>query len=192
VDSTFNCISTDGCQSTNDMALIIANGASTVEITKDNQELYTVFKKALLMLLENLSMKVVEDGEGATKVIEINVTGATDKNEARAIGKKIANSILFKSAMYGEDINWGRIAAAIGTIDNNIDNSKIDISCGNIFVMKAGMSVDFDEGYANNLLKERYISFKIELNNGRQSARILTNDITYEYIKLNAFYKKQQ
>jgi glutamate N-acetyltransferase/amino-acid N-acetyltransferase len=192
VDSTFNCISTDGCQSTNDMALIIANGASTVEITKDNQELYTVFKKALLMLLENLSMKVVEDGEGATKVIEINVTGAADKNEARAIGKKIANSILFKSAMYGEDINWGRIAAAIGSIENNIDASKIDISCSNIFVMKAGMSVDFDEGHANNLLKERYISFNVNLNCGGQSARILTNDITYEYIKLNAFYKKQQ
>ena len=192
VDSTFNCISTDGCQSTNDMALIIANGVSAVEITKDNVDLYTVFKQALLMLLENLSMKVVEDGEGATKVIEINVTGATDKNEARAIGKKIANSILFKSAMYGEDINWGRIAAAIGSIDNNIDNSKIDISCSDIFVMKAGMSVDFDEGHANSLLKERYISFNICLNCGQQSARILTNDITYDYIKLNAFYKKQQ
>jgi glutamate N-acetyltransferase / amino-acid N-acetyltransferase len=192
VDSTFNCITTDGCQSTNDMALIIANGASAVEITKDNQELYTVFKKALHMLLENLSMKVVEDGEGATKVIEINVTGATDKNAARSIGKKIANSILFKSAMYGEDINWGRIAAAIGSIENNIDNSKIDISCSNIFVMKAGMSVDFDEDHANSLLKERYISFNVNLNCGQQSARILTNDITYEYIKLNAFYKKQQ
>jgi len=94
--------------------------------------------------------------------------------------------------MYGEDINWGRIAAAIGSIDNNIDNSKIDISCSGIFVMKSGMSVDFDEGHANNLLKERYISFIINLNCGQQSARILTNDITYEYIKLNAFYKKQQ
>jgi glutamate N-acetyltransferase / amino-acid N-acetyltransferase len=192
VDTTFNCISTDGCQSTNDMALIIANGASGLEIKKENGELYFVFKKALQMLLENLSMKVVEDGEGATKVIEINVAGAADKNEARAIGKKIANSILFKSAMYGEDINWGRIAAAIGSIDNNIDNSKIDISCSNIFVMKAGMAVDFDEGHANNLLKERYISFNINLNCGLQSSRILTNDITYEYIKLNAFYKKQQ
>jgi len=192
VDSTFNCISTDGCQSTNDMALIIANGASTVEITKENEELYTVFKQSLLLLLQNLSMKVVEDGEGATKVIEINVTGAADKNAARTIGKKIANSILFKSAMYGEDINWGRIAAAIGSIDNDIDNSKIDISCSNIYVMKAGMSVDFDEGRANDLLKERYVSFNINLNCGQQSARILTNDITYEYIKLNAFYKKQQ
>jgi glutamate N-acetyltransferase/amino-acid acetyltransferase len=192
IDSTFNCISTDGCQSTNDMALIIANGTGSVEITKENEELYTIFKQALLMLLENLSMKVVEDGEGATKVVEINITGATDKNEARAIGKKIANSILFKSAMYGEDINWGRIAAAIGSIENNIDTSKIDISCSNIFVMKAGMSVDFDEEHANRLLKERYISFNIGLNCGHQSARILTNDITYEYIKLNAFYKKQQ
>jgi glutamate N-acetyltransferase / amino-acid N-acetyltransferase len=192
VDSTFNCITTDGCQSTNDMALIIANGASTVEITKENEELYAVFKQSLLLLLQNLSMKVVEDGEGATKVIEINVTGALDKNAARAIGKKIANSILFKSAMYGEDINWGRIAAAIGSIDSDIDNSKIDISCSNILVMNAGMSVDFDEAQANNLLKERYISFNINLNCGQHSARILTNDITYEYIKLNAFYKKQQ
>jgi glutamate N-acetyltransferase / amino-acid N-acetyltransferase len=192
VDSTFNCITTDGCQSTNDMALIIANGVSAVEITKENEELYTIFKQSLLLLLQNLSMKVVEDGEGATKVIEINVTGAADKNAARTIGKKIANSILFKSAMYGEDINWGRIAAAVGSIDSDIDNLKIDISCSNIYVMKAGMSVDFDEVRANALLKERYISFNVNLNCGQQSARILTNDITYEYIKLNAFYKKQQ
>lgn len=192
VDLTFNCISTDGCQSTNDMALIIANGESGIEVTKENKRLYNTFKQGLFMMLESLSIKVVEDGEGATKVIEIRITGAKDKNEARGIGKKVANSILFKAAMYGEDINWGRIAAAIGSFENNIDTDSIDISCGDVCVMKSGMSVEFDEEHANRLLKERQISFNIIVGNGEGSARILTNDITYEYIKLNAFYKKQQ
>jgi len=192
VDRTFNCISTDGCQSTNDMALFIANGKSGIEINEENEELFDLFKQALYIMLEDLCLKVVEDGEGATKVIEIAVNGASDKNEARSIGKKIANSILFKSAMYGEDINWGRIAAAIGSFEGSIDTSKIDISCGGINVMKNGMSVEFDEEGANRLLKERHIKFVINMNSGTGFARVLTNDITYEYIKLNAFYKKQQ
>ncbi|OQA21366.1 MAG: Arginine biosynthesis bifunctional protein ArgJ [Actinobacteria bacterium ADurb.Bin346] len=191
-DQTFNCISTDGCQSTNDMALLIANGESGIEITEENTELYNIFKLGLFMVFEDLCAKVVEDGEGATKVIAIKVSGARDKNEARSIGKKVANSILFKAAMYGEDINWGRIAAAIGSFENSIDTSKIDIACGDIFVMKEGMSVEFDEENANRLLKDRHIGFDINLNSGQGFARILTNDITYEYIKLNAFYKKQQ
>lgn len=95
------------------MALLIANGESGIEITEENTELYNIFKLGLFMVFEDLCAKVVEDGEGATKVIAIKVSGARDKNEACSIGKKVANSILFKAAMYGEDINWGRIAAAI-------------------------------------------------------------------------------
>ncbi|MBN1298391.1 MAG: bifunctional glutamate N-acetyltransferase/amino-acid acetyltransferase ArgJ [Actinobacteria bacterium] len=192
VDDTFNCISTDGCQSTNDMIVVICNGVSGAEIKGRESAIYEKFKSALHMCLENLSKKVVEDGEGATKVIEINVKGAASKKEARDIGKKIANSILFKSAMYGEDVNWGRIAAAIGSADNGIEGGRVDIYLDNILIMGKGMAKDYDEDAAFALLKERHIRFYIDLNSGNDSSRILTNDITYEYIKINALYKKQK
>ena len=190
-DSTFNCISTDGCQSTNDMAVLVSNGVSGVKIEKESYG-YGIFKKALLMVLKTLTIKIAEDAEGATKVIEISVTGAGNKDIAREVGKKVANSILFKSAMYGEDLNWGRIAAAIGSIDSHIDGGKVDISIGGHMVMKQGMAVEYDEESAGRLLHDRYIRFEINLNSGNCNSVILTNDITYEYIKINAFYKKQR
>jgi glutamate N-acetyltransferase/amino-acid N-acetyltransferase len=173
------------------MVLIVANGKSGVKIKKDKRS-FEIFRNALMLALKELCMKIVEDAEGATKVISIKVSGASDKKEARVLGKKVANSILFKSAMYGEDINWGRIAAAIGSIDNYIDSSKVDISLGNVMVMQNGIAKEFDEEAANRLMHEKNIEFKINLNSGKHDAEILTNDITYEYIKINAFYKKQK
>src|SRR4030042_682305 len=108
------------------------------------------FKKALHYVLKSLALKVVEDGEGATKTIEINVIKAKDKEEARNIGKKIANSILFKSAMFGEDLNWGRIAAAIGSVENQIDKDRIDIYFEDFAVMKNGQAIQYDGEHGNN------------------------------------------
>lgn len=191
VDSTFNCISTDGCQSTNDMILAIANGASGAEITGKDEN-FKNFKIALLYVLKTLALKVVEDGEGATKIIEINVVKAADKNEARNIGKKIANSVLFKSAMFGEDLNWGRIAAAIGSVQNQIDGSKIDIYFEDIAVMKKGQAIQFDEEHGNKLMKNKHLKFTVDLNSGNSDTKIYTNDISYDYIRINAEYKKQK
>jgi glutamate N-acetyltransferase/amino-acid N-acetyltransferase len=192
IDKTYNCISTDGCQSTNDMVIIIANGLSGVNVLEEDKTNYEHFKSGLLFVLESLSKMIVEDGEGATKVVEINVIGARDRYEAREVGKRVANSILFKTAMYGEDLNWGRIASAVGSIENNIDNSKVDISLADMPVMKNGMATDYDNEHANRLLKDKHIKFIINLNSGSGSAKILTNDISNEYIKINALYKKQK
>ncbi len=193
IDLTFNSISTDGCQSTNDMVILIANNKADFEINKNDFINYNYFKSALFNCLENLAKKVVEDAEGATKFIEINILGAVNLKQAQNIGKKIANSLLFKTAMYGEDINWGRIAAAIGSYElDDIDSNKIDISISDILLMKNGVVCDFDEIKANELLKQKNISFKINLNLGKYCAKVLTSDITYEYIKINAFYKKQK
>jgi len=192
VDKTFNCISTDGCQSTNDTVIIIANGLSGLKISQENNEIYEHFRSGLFFVLETLSKMIVDDGEGATKVIEINVSGAGNRDEAREVGKRVANSILFKTAMYGEDLNWGRIASAIGSVENNIDGSKVDILLDSMPVMKNGMAVDYDEEHAGKLLKDREIKFTINLNSGYESAKILTNDISSEYIKINALYKKQK
>ncbi len=191
VDDTFNCISTDGCQSTNDMILIIANGVSGAEIN-GRDENFRNFKKALHYVLKSLALKVVQDGEGATKVIEISVLKAKDKNEARDIGKRIANSVLFKSAMFGEDLNWGRIAAAIGSVQNQIDSDKIDIYFEDFAVMKNGQAIQYDEEHGNRLMKNKHLSFIIDLNSGNSDAKIYTTDISYDYIRINAEYKKQK
>ena len=145
-----------------------------------------------MLALKDLCFKIAEDAEGATKVIEIFVSGAAGKEQARAVGKRVANSILFKSAMYGEDLNWGRIASAIGSIEGDIDSGKVDISLDNIMAMKKGIAVEYDKEAANRLLHNRYIKFKINLNSGKSGAEIITSDITYDYIKINAFYKKQK
>ena len=192
IDKTFNCISTDGCQSTNDMVIIIANGNSEVEINEEDKTNYEHFKSGLMYILEGLSKMIVEDGEGATKVIEINVVGAKDMVEARRVGKRVANSILFKAAMYGEDLNWGRIASAVGSIDSSIDCSKVDILLSDMAVMRNGVAANYDEEHAGRLLNDRYINFVINLNSGHGSAKVLTNDISSEYIKINALYKKQK
>ncbi|MBM3705890.1 MAG: bifunctional glutamate N-acetyltransferase/amino-acid acetyltransferase ArgJ, partial [Actinobacteria bacterium] len=184
VDRTFNCITTDGCQSTNDMVLVVANGNSGMDIDSPGSVLYGYFRDMLLDCLGNLSRKVVEDGEGATKVVQLNISGALNKIQARNIGKKVANSILFKAAMYGEDVNWGRIASAIGSTGEELDSSKIDISIGDVFLMKNGMAVDFDRENAEKLIRDRYVDFNINLKAGNSGAKILTNDISYEYIKI--------
>lgn len=191
VDDTFNCISTDGCQSTNDMILIIANGASGIEIMSKGEN-FENFKSALYYVLKSLALKVVEDGEGATKIIEINVVKAKDKNEARNIGKRIANSVLFKSAMFGEDLNWGRIAAAIGSVQNQIDQDRIDIYFEDFAVMKDGQAIQFDVEHGNKLMKNKHLKFTVDLNSGNSDAKIYTNDISYDYIRINAEYKKQK
>ncbi len=191
VDDTFNCISTDGCQSTNDMILIIANGASGIEITSKGEN-FENFKSALFYVLKTLALKVVEDGEGATKIIEINVVKAKDKNEARNIGKRIANSVLFKSAMFGEDLNWGRIAAAIGSVQNQVDQTKIDIYFEDFAVMKDGQAIQYDRKHGSKLMKNKHLKFTVDLNSGNSDAKIYTTDISYDYIRINAEYKKQK
>ncbi|MCL5069496.1 MAG: bifunctional glutamate N-acetyltransferase/amino-acid acetyltransferase ArgJ [Actinobacteria bacterium] len=191
VDSTFNCISTDGCQSTNDMIIIIANGASGIEITGKDAK-FENFKSVLYHVLKSLALKVVEDAEGATKIIEINVIRTKDKDEARKIGKLIANSILFKSAMFGEDLNWGRIAAAIGSVQNQIDQNNVDIYFEDFAVMEKGQAVQFDIENANKLMKNKHLKFTVDLNSGNSDAKIYTADISYDYIRINAEYKKQK
>jgi glutamate N-acetyltransferase/amino-acid N-acetyltransferase len=191
VDNTFNCVSTDGCQSTNDMILMLTNGASGNEIAERDKN-FNDFKNALFFVLKALSLKVIEDAEGATKIIEINVINAHNKLEARSLGKKIANSILFKTAMFGEDLNWGRIAAAIGSVEHQIDQNKVDIYLDDIQVMKNGQANDFDIEHGNKLMKNKNLKFVVDLKAGNDSAKIYTNDISYDYIKINAEYKKQK
>ncbi len=174
------------------MVIIQANGQSGIKIKNKGDKYFDKFRSALFYVLETLAYKVIEDSEGATKVVEINVVGTKDKIEAKEIGKKIANSILFKTAIFGEDLNWGRVAAAIGSIDNHIDQRKVDIYIGEVLLMGSGVAVNYDSDHANRLIKNKRVGFTINLNSGNGRARVLTSDISYEYIKINSLYRKQK
>ena len=191
VSATFNCLTTDGCQSTNDMIIVVANGQSGIDISKNNKLLRS-FKTSLYYVLDSLAKKVVEDAEGATKIIEIEVINSKSMHAARNIGKKVANSLLFKTAMYGQDLNWGRIAVAIGSESSEIKQEKVDLYFGDELIMKNGSAHDFDKKKTSHMMRESFLRFKIDMNSGKHRARILTNDITYDYIKINAEYRKQR
>lgn len=188
VERSFNCITIDGCQSTNDMVLIQANRESGISIKNDNSNLFDRFKDGLFFVLEHLAKKIVVDGEGATKFVEIEVVNALTREEAKKVGMKIANSMLFKAAMFGEDLNWGRINAAVGSVDAHFDPDKIDIYIGDILIAKNGVEYNFDRKIARSLMKNREIIFKIDLKVGKETCRVWTTDLSYDYIKINSLY----
>jgi len=139
-DRSFNSIDVDGCESTNDSFLVVATGESEVEINDKNR---TYFAKKLLKVATELAKMIVKDGEGATKLIEINIYEAFDNKEAKKIGEAIALSNLFKTAMFGNDPNWGRILSAVGQLHLDIDFNKVKLYLGE-FLLYAGEPKDFD------------------------------------------------
>lgn len=188
VDESFNCITIDGCQSTNDMVMIQTNSSSKIEIKSKNDKYFNKFKNALFFVLKDLSRKIVKDGEGATKLIEINVINARSKADARKLSMGVANSMLFKTAMFGEDLNWGRINAALGSADCYFEPNKVDIYIGEILIVKGGEGVKFNKKLADKLLKKKDITFTINLNAGKEKSKVLTTDLSYDYVKINSLY----
>lgn len=188
VDGSFNCITVDGDMSTNDTVLMLANGVSGVPVGKTGTS-RRLFAEALGHLLSDLAEELVKDGEGATKFIEIIVKGAKTEREARSVGLKVANSLLVKTAFFGEDANWGRIVAAIGASGQKVDTRKIKLYIGDEAVFKNGKGALFCYQTVDELIKGSEIRLVIDLGNGRSVARILTTDISYEYVKINAEYR---
>ena len=189
VDSSFNSITIDGCQSTNDMVVVIANSKSIIEIKNKKDKYYKKFKNALSFVLKDLARKIILDGEGATKLIDIKVINAKSKVDAKKLAMGIANSNLFKAAMFGEDLNWGRINAAMGSVDCDFDPEKVDIYIGGILIVKDGMGVEFDRIYTEKLMKEKEIKFTVDLSYGKEEFSVLTTDLSFDYIKINALYR---
>ena len=189
--TTFNSISVDSDTSTNDMVAIFATGKAK------NSKIYNVldpklseFEKALYRLCLNLSKQIVVDGEGAKKFITINVIGARSSSMAKNIGFSIANSPLFKTAMAGEDPNWGRIIMAIGKSGENIQIGKIQIKFGNYLVAEQGkVAKDYNESDLKEYMKWKSIDIEINLNIGAASYIVYTCDFTHDYIDINADYR---
>ncbi|HHT78630.1 MAG TPA: bifunctional glutamate N-acetyltransferase/amino-acid acetyltransferase ArgJ [Actinobacteria bacterium] len=189
VDQSFNSISIDGCQSTNDMVFIQNNGESGIEITKDNRELYDVFRHTLFFVLEEMAKKVILDGEGASKFVEIEVRSSRDKAEAKKIGMKIANSILVKASIFGETINWGRIASAIGSTDVEFNINDVEIFINDFLIFKNGMEVSENMEPALPTMKNKHINIKVIMHTGRQSSFVWTTDLTHDFVKASSHYR---
>ncbi len=193
IQNTFNMVSVDGDTSTNDMVTVLANGmAGNKEITEDGEE-FNIFMQALNTVTVHLCRMIAGDGEGATKLLECKVTGASDEVTAKVVAKSVICSSLTKAAMFGADANWGRVLCAIGYSGAKVDVNKVDVSFtslkGTIPVCKDGAGIDFSEEIAKEILLEKEITINVELNSGEASSTAWGCDLTYEYVKINGDYR---
>ena len=185
VEASFNSITIDGDMSTNDTVILLANGLSGVEV-KESGASYYKFATALKALCLDLAKQIVKDAEGATKFIQIAVNGAKDYIQAKEVGLKIANSPLFKTMCYGKDPNFGRVAAACGSIKGPIDTKRVDIYLNGKIAVKHGVA--FSDTLPSSLFQAKEIGVRVELNAGKSKAIIYTSDLSPEYVKINAAY----
>lgn len=191
---SFNCIVVDGDTSTNDTVLLLANGASGVALSDDDD--VAAFRDALQDLCVHLAQAIVRDGEGATRFVTIDVEGATDAAAARQIANTIATSALSKTAFYGSDANWGRFAAAAGRAGIAFDPADLALWLGEgetlanpLQLMQAGEPVDYDEDVATSIVSQPEFTLKLSVGAGQGQARVWTCDLGHEYVSINAEYR---
>ncbi len=191
IQTTFNAISCDGDTSTNDMVTIFATNKSKNSMIKTiNDSKLEEFEKSLHNVLLNLSKRIAADGEGASKFITVNVNNSKTQEEAKKIAFSIANSPLVKTAIAGEDPNWGRIIMAIGKANVNISLSKLEITFGKIKIIEKGeLSIDYDEIEVAEYMKNEKIDLNINLNVGKKNFSAYTMDLTKKYIEINSDYR---
>src|ERR1700723_788830 len=189
VAGTFNAITVDGDTSTNDTVAILANGKSGARRIVSANSDFKTFYTALENVCRTLALKIVEDGEGAQRVIEIEVRGAPSDRAAAQIARTIANSPLVKTALAGADPNWGRILAAAGRAGVPFDFELVDIKLAGILVCRHGGEHPFSEGAAHKKMLAKYVPIVVDMHSGKGHARIWTCDFTGEYVNINASYR---
>ena len=193
IKDTFNMVSVDGDTSTNDMVTVLANGmAGNIEINSEG-DAFNIFMKALNTVTVYLCRAIAGDGEGATKLLECKVHGAAASETEKTVAKSVICSSLTKAAMFGADANWGRVLCAIGYSKANVDVSKIDVAftsaAGTVAVCKNGAGITFSEELAKTILTEGEITIDINLNSGSYSSTAWGCDLTYDYVKINGYYR---
>ena len=193
IKNTYNMINVDGDTSTNDMVVALSNGEAKNPIIDREGNNYKIFCEALNMVNTYLCKSMAKDGEGATKLIECEVINSKDIETARKISKSVISSNLLKAAIFGCDMNWGRIACAIGYADCKFDIDKVAINVsskfGNINVFEKGYGLKFDEKKALKILKEKEIKITVNMNSGKNKATAWGCDLTYDYVKINGSYR---
>lgn len=188
-DVTFNQITVDGDTSTNDMVVVMANGEAGHSPLSENHPDWNTFKEGLKLVCEDLAKQIARDGEGATKLVEVTVKGASSKQDANIIAKKIVGSSLVKTAIYGLDMNWGRIVAAIGYSDAEVRPNELEIYIGPFLTFKNGLPQPFNEEEAIEYLKNEHVEITVLMNSGNEEGKAWGCDLTYEYVKINASYR---
>ena len=191
IETTFNAISCDGDTSTNDMVSIFSTGkAKHAKINNINDDKIKDFDESLHKVLLNLSKRVVIDGEGAKKFITISVKNCKSENDAKKIGFSIANSPLVKTAIAGEDPNWGRIIMAIGKSGASLNVDDLSIKFGDISIIQNGkLNINYDEKIASEYVKNDNIEMHVDISNGSKNFTVYTMDLTKKYIEINADYR---
>nr|WP_321468306.1 bifunctional glutamate N-acetyltransferase/amino-acid acetyltransferase ArgJ [uncultured Desulfobulbus sp.] len=191
VERSFNRITVDGDTSTNDMVLVMANGAAdNPQVNDAFSQAAADFSAALEQVCRELALKIVADGEGATKLVTIRVNGAENEQQAVQAARTIANSALVKTAFFGEDANWGRIIAALGRSECNFHQENVAISFDKVQLVKKGLFVGGDvEEAATKVLKQREFTVTVDLGAGTGSGEVYTCDFSYDYVKINADYR---
>ena len=188
VEVSFNMISIDGDMSTNDMAIVLANGAAgNPEITSKDAD-YETFKQTLQDICQGLAQRIASDGEGATKFLTVNVKGTKSFADAKTIGMSVAKSPLVKTAFFGEDPNWGRVICAVGYAGIPMDPQKTVVKFGGIPVYANGVGVAFDEEALREVMAQHDIVIDIDMGDGDGEATVWTCDFSYEYVKINGEY----
>ena len=193
ITDTFNMVSVDRDTSTNDTVLLLANGlANNEKITSENDDYYK-FKEALYYVSEYLAKAIAGDGEGATKLLEVQVHGANSIKQAKVIAKSVCTSPLVKTAVYGNDANWGRLLCAMGYSGEEFDTYNVDLSIasehGTLQLVTKGMATDYSEELATKILSSSEVKAIIDIHNGEYKATAWGCDLTYDYVKINADYR---
>jgi len=186
VNATFNCITVDGDASTNDMVVALANGASGVQLVGDALQ---PFEQGLYQVCEYLAKRIVKDGEGASRIFEVRVSGAADADAARRIARTIAESQLVKTAVHGGDPNWGRIIAAAGRAGAPIDVSRARLHLQNTLVFENGRPTEYDERALVEAMQTDEVTIALTLSDGDGKAHFWSSDLTAEYVQINAHYR---
>jgi glutamate N-acetyltransferase / amino-acid N-acetyltransferase len=185
VERSFNSVTVDGDTSTNDTCLLLASGASGVQITQSE---YSQFVELLQFVCTELAKKIARDGEGATKLVTVNVRGAHSERDAKTVALSIANSPLVKTAIFGNDPNWGRIAMAAGKCGVSFEAAELNISLGDMPVFRDGEPMNFDLAQAEAAMQTEDLAIDVQLGAGEYSWTAWTCDFSYDYVKINAEY----
>jgi glutamate N-acetyltransferase/amino-acid N-acetyltransferase len=189
VATTFNRVTVDSDTSTNDMVVLMASGAAGGDVTELGSAAFSTVAEAVRLVSSDLARMIARDGEGATKLITVTVEGAADESDAELAAFAIANSPLVKTAIFGGDANWGRVAMAIGKSGCELDPGAFDITFAGIEVCRGGTAIEFDEAAAAAALAENDVEIAVDLNLGDGRVSVWTCDLTYEYVRINGEYR---
>jgi len=186
VEDSFNMVTVDGDTSTNDMVLFLANGESGVTLSPDE---WANFREMVFSLCKKLAQAIARDGEGASKFLEVKVQGVQSVDDARKIAKSICGSSLVKTAVFGEDANWGRILAAAGYSGADFNPDQVDIYLGSVLVAQHGQGVNFSEDEAKQVLSQKDVTIQLIFHEGNAEATAWGCDLTHEYVTINGSYR---